>query len=157
MLHSFHSFPFAQKESLFGVQREPHHVLEELVEGDVIFAIGDVIKTLHELILIELERNRQSLKPFPVNDIFLFTLIALIAIENPLTYLFGIILMVMFLKFSDKLEELLFSEGLLLVVELFHKCQKDKFVLVTDLAYFVEGVIQGADYLGQKLQGDCVF
>jgi hypothetical protein len=76
---------------------------------------------------------------------------AFISVKNSLTDLFGVFFVVVFLKLSDKLEELLFGKGFFLVVELFHKGQKNQLILVTDLACLVKWVIQGADYFGQEL------
>lgn len=60
--------------------------------------------------------------------------------------------MVVFLQFFHKLQKLFLSKDFLLVVELFHKGQQNQFVLGADFARLVNGVVKGADDIGQKVE-----
>lgn len=87
----------------------------------MVFAIGDVIETLHKLLLIELKRDSKPFEPIPIDNIFLLDFMTFIPIENSLTDLFGIFFVVVLLELSNKLEKLFFGKSFFLVVELFHK------------------------------------
>jgi hypothetical protein len=117
----------------------------------MVFPIRNIVEAFHELILIELEGDGEPFESIPIDNIFLLYLLTSVTIEDSLTYLFCVLFMVMFLKLSDKLYKLILGEGLFLVIKLFHEGQKNQFILVTDLTYLVEGVVQGTDNLRKEL------
>ena len=122
-------------------------MLEKLVKSYLVFAVGNAVETLGELVLVQPERNCQLLEPFPVNYVFFGLFTATVSVKNPFANFTRVLFMIVLLQLPHHPHKLLLSQGLFPIVDLPHERHENKFILCPDLACFVLRVVKPTDNL----------